>query len=69
MPVAINFATLAAISPRTDGKIVIYSENFGEEKIFDAAALPTKAAKHWSDYPMGVVSSSPAKATRFPASA
>ena len=32
MPVAINFATLAGISPRTDGKIVIYSENFGEEK-------------------------------------
>jgi len=55
MPVAINFATLAAISPRTDGKIVIYSENFGEEKSFEAAALPTKAAKHWSDYPIGVV--------------
>ena len=40
MPVAINFATLAGISPRTDGKIVIYSENFGEEKTFDAAAKP-----------------------------
>ncbi len=55
MPVAINFATLAGISPRTDGKIVIYSENFGEEKTFDAAAKPV-AGKHWSDYPMGVVS-------------
>lgn len=55
MPVAINFATLAAISPRTDGKIVIYSENFGEEKTSDAAAKPV-ASKHWSDYPMGVVS-------------
>jgi galactokinase len=55
MPVAINFATLAGISPRTDGKIVIYSENFGEEKTFDAAAKPV-ASKHWSDYPMGVVS-------------
>ena len=54
MPVAINFATLAGISPRTDGKIVIYSENFGEEMSFDAAAQP-KAGKHWSDYPMGVV--------------
>ena len=40
MPAAINFATLAGISPRTDGKIVIYSENYGEEKTFDAAALP-----------------------------
>jgi galactokinase len=55
MPVAIDFATLAGISPRTDGKIVIYSENYTEEQTFDAAALPAKAAKHWSDYPLGVV--------------
>jgi galactokinase len=55
MPVAIDFATLAGISPRTDGKIVIYSENYTEEKTFDAAALPAEAAKHWSDYPIGVV--------------
>ena len=54
MPAAINFATLAAISPRSDGKIVIYSENFGEEKTFDAAATP-KPNKDWSDYPMGVI--------------
>jgi len=55
MPVAINFATLAAISPRSDGKIVIWAENYSEEKTFDAAAKPV-ATKHWSDYPMGVVS-------------
>jgi galactokinase len=55
MPVAINFATLAAISPRSDGKIVIWAENYSEEKTFDAAAKPV-AGKHWSDYPMGVVS-------------
>jgi galactokinase len=55
MPVAINFATLAAISPRSDGKIVIWAENYSEEKTFDAAAKPV-ANKHWSDYPMGVVS-------------
>jgi galactokinase len=54
MPVAINFATLAGISRRSDGKIVIYSENFNEEKTFDATA-PVKASKHWSDYPMGVI--------------
>jgi galactokinase len=56
MPAAINFATLAAISPRNDGKIVIYSENYGEEKSFDASALPKKGSGHWSDYPLGVVS-------------
>ena len=54
MPVAIDFATLAGISPRSDGKIVLYSENFAEECSFDAAA-PLKATKHWTDYPLGVV--------------
>ena len=56
MPAAINFATLAAIAPRTDGRIIIYSENYGEEKTYDAAALPAHGIGHWSDYPMGVVS-------------
>ncbi len=55
MPAAIDFATLAAISPRSDGKIVIYSENYGDERTFDAAALPETPSKHWSDYPVGVV--------------
>ena len=35
MPAAIDFATLAAISPRSDGKIALYSENYGEERHFD----------------------------------
>jgi len=56
MPAAIDFATLAAISPRSDGRIVLYSENYGEERTFDAAALPLKASQHWTDYPMAVVS-------------
>src|SRR6185437_15801893 len=55
MPVAIDFATMAAISPRNDGKIVLYSENFKEERTFSAASLPTNASKHWSDYPVGVI--------------
>jgi galactokinase len=55
MPAAIDFATLAGISARTDGKIAIYSENFTEECTFDAEALPVSAGKHWSDYPMGVI--------------
>lgn len=56
MPAAIDFATLAAISPRTDGKVVLYSENFpNEERTFDAAALPKGRRKHWTDYPLGVL--------------
>ncbi len=55
MPAAIDFATLAGISSRDDGKIVVYSENFKEERVFNVLALPKTATKHWSDYPMGVV--------------
>ncbi|MGA9671476.1 MAG: galactokinase [Terracidiphilus sp.] len=56
MPAAIDFATLAGITPRTDGNIVLYSENYGQERTFLASALPTAASHHWSDYPLGVVS-------------
>jgi galactokinase len=55
MPAAIDFATLAAISPRSDGRIVLYSENYGEERTFEAAPPPSKASQHWTDYPIGVV--------------
>src|SRR5438309_1313726 len=55
MPAAIDFATLAGISPRDDGKIIIYSENFKEERVFDASALPKRGSKDWSDYPLGVM--------------
>ncbi len=54
MPAAINFATLAGISPRADGKIAIYSENQAEERVFDG--VQAKRSQHWTDYPMGVVS-------------
>jgi galactokinase len=54
MPAAIDFATLAAISPRSDGQVVLFAENFGEERSFSADALPTAATGHWSDYPLGV---------------
>jgi galactokinase len=55
MPAAIDFATIAAISPRDDEKIVIYSENFKEERTYEANVLPTTGSKDWSDYPLGVM--------------
>ncbi len=56
MPAAIDFATLAGISPRVDGKIALFSENYGQVRYFDAAELPAKASQHWTDYPLGVIS-------------
>jgi len=55
MPAAIDFATLAGISPRADGKIAIYSENYGDERVVEAASLPRTRSRHWSDYPVGVL--------------
>lgn len=55
MPAAIDFATLAAITPRTDNQIAIYSENFEEEVSFDLDFLPHHPRHHWSDYPIGVL--------------
>ncbi len=64
MPAAINFGTLAGISPRSDGKIVIYSENQGEEKIFDG--VQAKRSSQWTDYPMGVAAILAGEGHRFP---
>jgi galactokinase len=55
MPIAIEFATMAAISPRTDGQIVISALNFDEERSWPVDALPSRRSDHWSDYPLGVV--------------
>ena len=55
MPVAIDFATLAAITPRKDGRVVIWAENYEEQRSFDAAALPGQPSGDWSDYPVGVM--------------
>jgi len=66
MPAAINFSTLAGISPRVDGKIAIFSENYGQVRYFDAEELPAKAGQHWTDYPLGVVSILAGEGNRIP---
>lgn len=67
MPAAIDFATLAAISPRTDGKIALYTENFKEERTFCAECLPAAANHHWTDYPLGVLSILAGEGNKIPA--
>ena len=67
MPAAIDFATLAAISPRSDGKVVLYAENYKDERTFDAAAVPTAASQHWSDYPLGVLAVLAGEGHKIPA--
>ena len=55
MPAAIDFGTLAAVSLRSDGRLVVCSENLGEELSVALDELPERGRRHWSDYPLGVV--------------
>ena len=66
MPAAIDFATLGGISPRTDGKVAIWAENYGEERVYEAGALPAERSGHWSDYPLGVLKMLEADGHRIP---
>lgn len=55
MPAAIDFATYAAITPREDGRIVLRSENYGEQAEYGVDRLPAARVGLWSDYPVGVL--------------
>jgi galactokinase len=55
MPMAIGFRTIAVISPRSDGRAVFYSDNYGEEASYAIAAMERAPRGHWSDYPAGVI--------------
>ncbi len=55
LPMAIDFQTVAVVSPRDDGKAVFYSVNYDEEKSFVIAGQARAPQSHWSDYPAGVL--------------
>jgi galactokinase len=54
MPAAVGFYTWVALSPRTDRKLVVRSENFGEQIDLSLDEIPAKGTDHWSDYVVGV---------------
>ncbi|WP_158748590.1 galactokinase [Acidobacterium sp. S8] len=56
MPAAIDFATVAAISPSNDANGTILSRNFGQTIERKMQDIGTQGSHHWSDYPFGVVS-------------
>jgi galactokinase len=63
MPAAIDFATVVAISQRTDGRILIHSVNYDERvdksvsELLDDGFASLRAGRdvHWYDYPAGVL--------------
>jgi len=55
MPAAIDFNTIAVVSPSSGSSSMLYSANFKEEVRFDAATPPDKPRHGWADYPLGVL--------------
>jgi galactokinase len=55
MPMAIDFRTVAVVSPREDGRAVFYSSNYDEEIGFEIASSDQRQSGSWSDYPAGVL--------------
>ena len=54
LPAAIGFSCWVAIRPRSDRKIAVYSENFGESIEASIDDLEPQATCKWADYPLGV---------------
>jgi galactokinase len=54
MPGALRFVTRAAVGPRSDRLVRIYSRNFDESATFDLEERRPVARRHWSDYAHGV---------------
>src|SRR5437762_3502301 len=54
MPVAIDFCCYAAIAPRDDRKLSVYSEQFHESVEFDLDQKAGPPRQHWTDYVRGV---------------
>jgi galactokinase len=54
LPAAIDFSTLAVVSPRADKLAVLYSDNFAKQTTANLDAFPRHGSEDWSDYPFGV---------------
>ena len=55
LPVALQLATYVATAPSSDGKLHIFSEEFGELREFDAGSISAAEPEHsWTDYVIGV---------------
>src|SRR6201996_4353228 len=55
MPAAIDFNTVAVVSPATESASIVRSVDFEKEFRFDASAIPDKPKHDWTDYPAGVL--------------
>jgi galactokinase len=54
LPAAIGFSCWVGIAPRDDRNLVLYSQNFREEREASLDDLGSRGSGQWSDYPLGV---------------
>jgi len=55
LPIAIDFATYAAVAPNREGKLRIRSENLDQTREWPVADVPGLAPAHdWTDYAIGI---------------
>jgi galactokinase len=54
MPAALDFATYAAVGPREDRELHVYSVDFAEMRVFPLDSPGGAPTQHWSDYVRGV---------------
>ena len=54
LPAAIGFSCWVGLAPRTDRKLIIHSDNFGETIQADLDSLTPRSTGKWPDYPLGV---------------
>ena len=54
MPAALDLYTYVAVSPRSDRRLRVYSENLGEKCDLDLDSIRPGKSGHWSDYVRGV---------------
>src|SRR6267154_6164447 len=54
LPAAIDLYTWAAVAPRDDHNLNIFSENLDQQAQLDLRAIDLRPRNHWSDYVAGV---------------
>lgn len=67
LPIALDLATYIETAPSEDGQLRVFSEQHVEERRFPVARIGSlKAAKHWSDYVIGVAQQLLARGAEIP---
>jgi galactokinase len=56
MPAAVGFSTHVGVSPRSDGKLLVHSDEFPGNFEFEVQRLPGRPTGEWCDYILGVAS-------------